>query len=275
MVSSGSQNVTHVPETCPRPRFRADDRPPFSLRKSLARRGERRAPSGNHLCRGVRRAVVDEDDVDGVSRVRLSSQRVQEVAEVRLDVVGRHDERELRPHSDAGRDGSDLVGASGSELNERAICADATGLAFPAEPSLVVGQQVSASAPQLPCLPCRRIVRLRSPLARIRRLSARYRADGRLPPIVSTLLRETTSLRANDLVDRLLARIRPVVGANARAYRAVRRGGRRMAVAGTLTMSAQELTHDFAGRVERGVDLGGRRRLRRRSGRRASGARDL
>ncbi len=92
-------------------------------------------------------------------------------------------------------------------------------------------------------------LRLRSRAARLRRLCARYRTDGRLPPIVFALLHETIELFVRDAVDRLLARFRPVLGRRTGAEMVARRGRRWQAVAGPLTSSSQQLTHEVAGRV--------------------------
>jgi hypothetical protein len=83
----------------------------------------------------------------------------------------------------------------------------------------------------------------------LRQLAARYRVDGRLPPTVSSLLRETIELTARDAVARSLATFSPPLGRRSGRVQIARRGRRRMAVAGPLTSSSQQLTHQFAGRV--------------------------
>jgi hypothetical protein len=78
---------------------------------------------------------------------------------------------------------------------------------------------------------------------------ARYRRDGRLPPIVASLVRETTALRLRNLSDRWLAGLRPVLGRASATQPVARRRRTRMAVAGALASSSQALTHEFAERM--------------------------
>jgi hypothetical protein len=83
----------------------------------------------------------------------------------------------------------------------------------------------------------------------MRRLWGRYRTDGRLPPVVARLLRDTVVLLARDRVDRWLALIRPVLGRHHRQQPVARRDGRRVAVAGDVASSSEELTHVFGQRL--------------------------
>ena len=91
----------------------------------------------------------------------------------------------------------------------------------------------------------------------MRRLWARYCRDGRLPPVVSALLRDAAALRARDRIDRLLATIRPVLAVRSSTDLVTRRDGRRIAVAGPVAMSSQALTHDIGQRVTAALTTGG------------------
>jgi Stealth protein CR2, conserved region 2/Stealth protein CR3, conserved region 3/Stealth protein CR1, conserved region 1/Stealth protein CR4, conserved region 4 len=91
----------------------------------------------------------------------------------------------------------------------------------------------------------------------MRRLWARYCRDGRLPPVVSALVRDAAALRARDRIDRLLAAIRPVLAVPGSTDLVTRRDGRRIAVAGPAAMSSQALTHDIGQRVTAALTTGG------------------
>jgi hypothetical protein len=89
-------------------------------------------------------------------------------------------------------------------------------------------------------------------------LARRYQVDRRLPPPVTSLVRDVTRLRAIDCVQRWSADLRSG-GRSAKAGPSARLGGRRIATTGALDTSFDDLRHRFAldvlGRLNRaGID---------------------
>src|SRR5690606_14986032 len=88
-----------------------------------------------------------------------------------------------------------------------------------------------------------------SRLARARALIDRYRADRRLPPPVGQLIRDLIVLRVKSALHLVASRVRRPLGTASGTTAALRLGARRVAVAGPLTSSIHELSHQTASRI--------------------------
>jgi hypothetical protein len=92
---------------------------------------------------------------------------------------------------------------------------------------------------------------------RLRSLWQRYRVDGRLPPPVADLYRDTTRLRLRDLRDRAVRRVRSGTGEKDGSAQTAVLGTQRIATAGPLPVSLFDLGHQVATAVSAALGAAG------------------
>lgn len=100
---------------------------------------------------------------------------------------------------------------------------------------------------------------MRTRWRRVRALVDRYRVDRRLPPPVLELYKRAGAARIGRISDRVVARLRPALGAASGTRDVAQLGRRNIAVDGPLPMSCDALAHSNAATV---VDALGARSIR-------------